>query len=91
MERLKTVQNRAIISIYRLEWCSPVDLIHEISDLPLIKDRLTNLGKRYISIAEGRSELMELLVSEYNDAKSTIQKDNRITPLCLFLTEGLDN
>ena len=69
MERLQTVQNRAIRSIYRLEWCSPVDLIHEISCLPLIKDRLTNLGKRYISIAEGRSELMELLVSEYNAAK----------------------
>ena len=91
MERLQTVQNRAIRSIYRLEWCSPVDLIHEISGLPLIKDRLTNLGKRYISIAEGRSELMELLVSEYNAAKSTIQKDNKITPLCLFLTEGLGN
>jgi len=30
----------------------------------VIKDRLTNLGKRYISIAEGRSEPMELLVSE---------------------------
>jgi len=64
-------------------------LIHEISGLPLIKDRLTNLGKRYIGIAEGRSELMELLFSEYNAAKSTIQKDNKITPFCLFLTEGL--
>jgi len=66
-------------------------LIHEISGLPLIKDRLTNLGKRYIGIAEGRSKLTELLVSEYNAAKSTIQKDNKITPLCLFLTEGLGN
>jgi len=47
------------------------------------------VGKRYISIAEGRSELMELLVSEYNAAKATIQKDNSINPLCLFLAEGL--
>ncbi len=38
--------------------------IHEINGLPLIKERLTNLGKRYIGIAEGRSEIMELLVSE---------------------------
>jgi hypothetical protein len=57
-------QNRAIRSIYRLEWCSPVGLTHEISGLSLIKDRLTNLGKRYIGIAEGRSELMKHLVSE---------------------------
>ena len=88
MKRLQTVQNRAIRSSYRLDWCSPVGLIHEISGLPLIKDRLINLGKRYIGIVEGRSELMELLVSEYNAAKSTIQKDNKITPLRLFLTEG---
>jgi len=88
MERLQTVQNRAIRSIYRLDWCSPVDLIHELSGLPLIKDRLTNLGKKYIGAAEGRSELMELLISEYNAAKSTIRKDNRITPLCLFFMEG---
>jgi len=50
---------------------------------------LTNLGKKYISVAEGRSGLMELLVYEYNAAKSAIQKDNKITPLCLFLTKGL--
>jgi len=72
------------IDIHRLEWCSPVDLIHETSGLPLIKDRLTNLGKRYIGIAEDRSELMELLVSENNAAKATIQKDNKIAPLCVF-------
>jgi len=84
MDRLQNVQNRVIRSIYRLEWCNLFDLIHEISGLSLIKDRLTSLGKRYISIAEGRSELMELLVSEYNAAKAIIQKDNSITPLCLF-------
>jgi hypothetical protein len=65
--------------------------IHEINGLPLIKERLTNLGKRYIGIAEVRSELMEFLVSEYNAAKSTIQKDNKISPLWVFLTEGLGN
>ena len=27
---------------------------------------------------------LELLVSEYNAANSTIQKDSRITPFCLF-------
>jgi hypothetical protein len=62
-------------------------LIHQISDLPLIKDRLTNLGKKYIGYAEGRSELMELLVSDYKRAKSTIQKDEKLTPLCLFLSD----
>ena len=62
-------------------------MIHEIRGLPLIKDRLTNLDKRHISIAKGRSKLLELLVSEYNVAKSIIQNDNKLTPLCLFLTE----
>ena len=87
IERWQTVQNRAIRCIYRLDWCSPIDLIHQISDLPLIKDRLTNLGKKYIGYAEGRSELMELLVSEYKRAKPTIQKDEKLTPLCLFLSD----
>jgi len=59
-------------------------LVHEISGIPLIKDRLANLGKRYICNAEGRRELMELLVSENNATKSIIQKDGRINPLCLF-------
>jgi endonuclease/exonuclease/phosphatase family metal-dependent hydrolase len=90
MNKLQTVQNRAIRSIYRLDWCSPVDLIHELSGLSLVEDRLTNLGKKYISIAEGRSELIELLISEYNAAKSTIQKNNKITPLCLFLGNSQD-
>jgi len=59
-------------------------LVHEISGIPLIKDRLANLDKRYICNAEGRRELMELLVSENNATKSIIQKDGRINPLCLF-------
>ncbi len=33
LERLQRVQNRAIRSIYRLEWTSPTDLIHSISSL----------------------------------------------------------
>jgi hypothetical protein len=59
-------------------------LVHEISGISLIKDRLANLGKRYICNAESRRELMELLVSENNATKSIIQKDGRINPLCLF-------
>jgi hypothetical protein len=35
----------------------------------LFKDRLTYLGKKYIAAAEGRSQIMELLVSEYNVAE----------------------
>jgi len=83
-----TVQNRAIRSIYRLDWCSPVDLIHELSGLSLETDRLTYLGKKYISLAEGRSKLIEVLISEYNAAKPTIQENNKITPLCLFLGDS---
>ena len=90
MNKLQTVQNRAIKSIYRLDWCSPVDLIHDLSGLSLVEDRLTYLGKKYISLAEGRSELIELLISEYNAAKPTIQKNNKITPLCLFLGDSQD-
>ncbi len=62
-----------------IDW-SDVALIHEISCLSLIKDRLPI----YIGIAVGRSELMELLASQYNAAKSTIKKDKKIIPLCLF-------
>ncbi len=44
IDRLQKVQNRAIRSIYRLEWTSPTDLIHSMSNLLPIKERLIEIG-----------------------------------------------
>ncbi len=41
-----------------------------------MEDRLTNLEKKYISIAEGR---IDPLISKYNAANPTIQKNSRTT------------
>jgi hypothetical protein len=60
--QLHTVQNKAIRSIYRSEWCNAIALIHELSGLSLLKDKVANLKKNYIAVAEGRSDFIELLI-----------------------------
>ncbi len=46
---------------------------------------MTNLGRKYIGAAEGRSELIKLLVSEFIAAKPVILKNNMITPLSFLI------
>lgn len=84
IERLQRVQNRAIRSIYRLDWTSPSDLIHEISGLTPISERLIQLGERYLAKAVLNNKQIALLLKEYIDSKSSILRNGINTPLCLF-------
>jgi len=84
LERLQIVQNRAIRSIYRLEWTSPTELIHSISSLLPVRDRLTDIGKKYLPKAIGNNANVCLLLEEYLDSVSSIRRGYKDTPLCLF-------
>jgi ribonuclease P/MRP protein subunit RPP40 len=86
IDRLQRVQNRAIRSIYRLEWTSPTVWIHEISNLLPIRERLIKLGERYLKKAVENNPYVELLLQEYLDSISSIQRKEKDTPLCLFFT-----
>ena len=87
LDRLQRVQNRSIRSIYRLEWTSPTILIHAISNLSPIRERLIALGVRYLKKAVSNNVYVSLLLQEYLDSISSIRREERDTPLCLFYTE----
>ena len=84
IERLQRVQNRAIRCIYRLDWLSPSDLLHTLSGLLPIRERLIQLGERYLTKAVANNEQIALLFKEYIDSKSSILRKSLNTPLCLF-------
>ena len=84
LERLQRVQNRALRCIYRLDWCSSVAMIHDLSNFPLVRDRLIDLGKRHLAKAVINNPYVCLLLSEYLDSKSSIRRKEVNTPLCLF-------
>ena len=82
--RLQKVQNRSIRSIYRLEWTSPSILIHSLSNILPVRERLIQLGKSYLNKAVNNNENMFLLLQEYLDSISSIRRKGKETPLCLF-------
>ena len=84
LDRLQKVQNRAIRSIYRLEWTSPTDLIHSMSNLLLVRERLIEIGKKYLPKAVGNNSNVCLLLVEYLDSISSIRRKEKDTPLCIF-------
>ena len=84
LDRLQRVQNRAIRCIYRLEWTSPTDMIHSISNLVPVRDRLVRLGERYLTKAAANNPNVALLLQEYLDSISSIRRNEIDTPLCLF-------
>ena len=86
LDRIQRVQNRAIRSIYRLEWTSPTNLIHSISNLQPIRERLIELGERYLKKAVSNNVYVKLLLQEYIDSISSIRRKEKDTPLCLFYT-----
>jgi len=82
IDRPQKVQNRAIRSIYRLEWTSPTDLIHSMSNLLPVKERLIEYGKKHIPKAVGNNSNVCLLLVEYLDSISSIRRKEKDTPLC---------
>ena len=90
LERLQKIQNRALRCIYRTEWTCPTDLIHSMSDIPLVRDKLIKIGKKYLSKAKMDNSNVRLLLAEYLDSISSIRRDDKDTPLCLFYDRELN-
>jgi len=70
---LQRVQNRALWFIYILEWCSFVDMIHDISNLPLVKVRLIDIRKsfeEFISFLNSLFEFIMIFVKKSEKNKS---------------------
>ena len=84
LEKLQRIQNRAIRSIYRLEWTSPSIVIHALSNLLPVRDRLIQLGERHLAKALLNNEYVFLLLQEYLGSISSIRRNERDTPICLF-------
>ena len=85
LDRLQRVQNRAIKSIYRLEWSSPTNMIHSISNLLPVSDRLIRLGERYLIKAVVNNPNVALLLREYLDSVSSIRRNEKNTPSKLLI------
>jgi len=84
LDGLQRVQNRAIRCIYRLEWTSPTDMIHTISNILPVRERL---GERYLAKAAVNNAYVSLLLHEYVDSISSIRRKEKDTLLCLFYQE----
>jgi hypothetical protein len=84
LDRLQKVQNRAIRSIYRLEWTSPTDLIHSMTHLLTVKERLIEIGKKHLPKAIGNNSNVCLLLVECLNSISSIRRKEKDTPLCIF-------
>ena len=86
---VQRVQNRAIRCIYRLDWDSPTSELFPTSGVLFIKERLLQLGARYIIKAiRNKNIFIGPLISEYIRSLSAItaRGHQMSTPLCFFLS-----
>ena len=84
---VQRVQNRAIRCIYRLEWESPTNELFPTSGVLNVKERLLQLGARFLTKAIKRQNpFICPLISEYIRSWSAITARNKkmSTPLCFF-------
>ena len=89
LDKLQRIQNRAIRSIFKLEWNSANHLIPIISGILPVKERLIQLGIKYLPRALLKNSNISLLLREYIDSKSSIQRNNKPTPLCIFYFDNM--
>ena len=84
---VQRIQNRAIRCIYRLDWDSPTKELFPISGVLFVKERLLQLGTRYITKAiHNKNEFLCPLISEYVRSWSAItaRGHQMSNPLCFF-------
>jgi hypothetical protein len=84
---VQRIQNRAIRCIYRLDWDSPTKDLFQISGVLFIKERLLQLGARYlIKAIFNKNAFICPLISEYIRSWSAItaRGHEMSTPLCFF-------
>ena len=84
---VQRIQNRAIRCIYRLDWDSPTSELFGISGVLFIKERLIQLGARYLTKAiHNKNIFLCPLISDYIRSWSAItaRGHKMTTPLCFF-------
>ena len=84
---VQRIQNRAIRCIYRLEWDSHTNELFPISGVLFVKERLLQLGARYISKAIlNKNVFVCPLISEYIRSwpAITARGDQMSDPICFF-------
>jgi len=84
---VQRIQNRAIRCIYRLDWNSPTNDLFPITGVLFVKERLIQLGARYITKAiHNRNVFICPLISEYTGSWSAItaRGNKMFFPLCFF-------
>jgi len=87
LERVQKIQNRSIRCIYRLKWDSPTCDLFPTSGILFLRERLLQLGARYLTKAIRRSNpFICPLVSGYIRSKTAITARGyeMSTPLCFF-------
>ena len=87
LNRVQTVQNRAIRCIHRLKWDSPTDSLFRVSGILPLKVRFLQLGARYLAkTIRYKNVFICQLIAEYTRSWSAITAHNQVmsTPLCLF-------
>jgi hypothetical protein len=86
IKKLQIIQDKAIKCIFKLQWNTASFSLPKISGLILIRQRLTQLGCKYIvkAILNKNCFIVEL-IGEYFMSRSSIKRNSMIsTPLCLF-------
>ena len=86
IEKLQRIQNRALRNIYSLDWTCSSELIHSLSNFLPVRDRLIEIGRKYLSKALGNNPNICILIEEYLDSISSIRRLEKDTPLCLMYT-----
>jgi hypothetical protein len=86
LEKLQTIQNKAIRIMYKLTWNSPNHLLYPISKIQPLKVRWLSLGCKRITKSMLKNEYTVDLISEYTDSISSIKRSGGInTHLCCIL------
>ena len=86
IKKLQIIHDKAIKCIFKLQWNTASFSLPKISGLILIRQRLTQLGCKYIvkAILNKNCFIVEL-IGEYFMSRSSIKRNSMIsTPLCLF-------
>jgi hypothetical protein len=82
LDLVQRIQNRATRCIYRLDWDSPTSELFGISGVLFIKERLIQLGARYLTKAiHNKNIFLCPLISEYIRSWSTITARGHKWPL----------
>jgi hypothetical protein len=82
MLRLQRIQNRAVRSIFKLRWDSPTAEIPILSGLLPVKERLVQLGKKYVAKNVGANFILDELLTGYARCRASLPEES--TPLSIF-------